>query len=93
MGHEEFLAWEPNSHMAFRFNASSTSALAAFAEDYRIEPTAPGVPPYVGRGEPAGWPRAAVVAVDRSVDERGVSPFLANLRRYTDERFAATRHT
>jgi hypothetical protein len=28
--------------MAFRFNESSTSALAAFAEDYRIEPTAHG---------------------------------------------------
>ena len=42
VGDEEFLAWEPGAHLAFRFNASSTSALEAFLEDYRIEPTATG---------------------------------------------------
>ncbi len=42
VGDEEFLAWEPGRHLAFRFNASSTSALSAFLEDYRIEPTATG---------------------------------------------------
>ena len=29
VGDEEFLAWEPGAHLAFRFNASSTSALEA----------------------------------------------------------------
>src|ERR1700738_2628366 len=37
VGAEEFLAWEPFSHMAFRFNECSTRAVAAFAEDYRVE--------------------------------------------------------
>lgn len=37
VGNEEFLAWEPFSHMAFRFNECSTRSVAAFAEDYRVE--------------------------------------------------------
>jgi hypothetical protein len=41
-GDEEFLAWEPHSHMGFRFNNASTGSIAAFAEDYRITPTAGG---------------------------------------------------
>ncbi|BCI89202.1 hypothetical protein NIIDMKKI_44080 [Mycobacterium kansasii] len=34
---EEFLVWEPVHRMAFRFNECSTQAVAAFAEDYRVE--------------------------------------------------------
>ena len=36
------MAWEPHSHMAFRFNHASTRSIAAFAEDYRVVPTAAG---------------------------------------------------
>ncbi len=36
------MAWEPHSHMAFRFNQASTGSIAAFAEDYRIVPTTTG---------------------------------------------------
>jgi carbon monoxide dehydrogenase subunit G len=39
-GDEEYLAWEPHVHMAFRFNEASSGIIAAFAEDYRLEPTA-----------------------------------------------------
>jgi hypothetical protein len=42
VGDEEFLAWKPFSHMAFRFNEASTGSIAAFGEDYRIVPTATG---------------------------------------------------
>ena len=41
-GDEEFLAWEPHSHMAFRFNESTSNTIAAFAEDYRVVETAEG---------------------------------------------------
>jgi carbon monoxide dehydrogenase subunit G len=41
-GDEEYLAWEPHVHMAFRFNEASSGSIAAFAEDYRLEPTAAG---------------------------------------------------
>ena len=44
----EFLAWEPHSHMAFRFNECSMSALAVFAEEYRVEVT-PGGADWPGR--------------------------------------------
>src|SRR3981081_3512650 len=40
VGDEEFLAWEPFTRMAFRFNECSSRGhycLAAFAEDYRVE--------------------------------------------------------
>lgn len=36
-GYEEFLAWEPNKHMAFRFNQCSKDNVTAFLEDYRVE--------------------------------------------------------
>ena len=42
VGDEEYLAWDPFSHMAFRFNEASTRSIAAFAEDYRVVPTAGG---------------------------------------------------
>jgi len=37
VGDEEYLVWEPFTRMAFRFNKCSTKAVAAFAEDYRVE--------------------------------------------------------
>ncbi|HQQ62397.1 MAG TPA: SRPBCC family protein [Pseudomonadales bacterium] len=37
IGHEEFLAWEPYTHMAFRFNqVNQKNAIGAFAEDYFV---------------------------------------------------------
>ncbi len=36
VGHEEFIAWEPGTRMAFRFNEASRDAIAAFAEDYQV---------------------------------------------------------
>jgi hypothetical protein len=41
-GDEEYLPWEPYVHMAFRFNEASGGSIAAFAADYRLEPTAAG---------------------------------------------------
>jgi uncharacterized protein YndB with AHSA1/START domain len=42
VGDEEYLIWEPFSRMTFRFNNCSTKAVAAFAEDYRVEATPGG---------------------------------------------------
>lgn len=42
VGEEEFLAWEPERHIAFRFNACSTKAIKAFVETYDIAPTNDG---------------------------------------------------
>ncbi|MBB5160447.1 hypothetical protein HNP02_000375 [Mycobacterium sp. AZCC_0083] len=51
VGDEEFIAWEPFSHMAFRFNQSTSNALSAFAEDYRVVPNRRRLPSDLGDGD------------------------------------------
>jgi carbon monoxide dehydrogenase subunit G len=91
VGDEEFLAWEPFSRMAFRFNECSTRAVAAFAEDYRVE-TIPGGCrlTWTMAQKPAGPARMAMVVV-RPVLNLMLRRFLGNLRAYTDRRFAPAR--
>ena len=91
VAYEEFLAWEPGRHMVFRFNECSMRAVAAFAEDYRVEP-APG-------GCRLTWTMAwktsgrsrRLMAATGPVMNLTLRWFLANLRRYTDTRFARAR--
>lgn len=91
VGHEEFLAWEPNSRMAFRFNESSTSALAAFAEDYRIEPTAHGCRLTWALANRLAGPARLSAPLTGPLMNLAFRRFLTNLRRYTDKRFSTTR--
>ena len=72
----EFLAWEPHSHMAFRFNHASTRSIAAFAEDYRVVPTAAG--------------RNLTWVLGGPVMARMFPRFLHNLRAFADKRYATT---
>ncbi|OBF07603.1 hypothetical protein A5730_12280 [Mycobacterium sp. ACS4054] len=91
VGNEEFLAWEPFSHMAFRFNECSTQAVAAFAEDYRVEVTPGGCRlTWTMAQKPAGPARLAMYAVGPLLN-LGLRRFLRNLRSYTDARYSATR--
>ncbi len=90
-GHEEFLAWEPYSHMAFRFNEASTGSVAAFAEDYRVVPTAGGCHlTWVMAMKPNGL--AARIGMRSGTPVMGwlFQRFLYNLRRYSDDRFAVS---
>ncbi|MGZ8178129.1 SRPBCC family protein [Williamsia sp. SKLECPSW1] len=41
-GYEKFLVWERGERLVFRFDATSSSMLTAFLEDYRIERTSTG---------------------------------------------------
>ena len=50
---KSILAWDPFSHMAFRFNEASTGSIAAFAEDYRVVPTRRRLSSDVGDGDEA----------------------------------------
>ena len=85
----EFLAWEPYSHMAFRFNEASTGSIAAFAEDYRIVPTASGCHlTWVMAMKPKGVAARLGMTLGRPVMARTFQKFLYNLRDYTNERFA-----
>lgn len=90
VGNEEFLAWEPFSHMAFRFNECSTQAVAAFAEDYRVEVIPGGCRlTWTVAQQPAGPARLAMYVVGPLLN-LGLRRFLRNLRNYTDTRFAET---
>jgi hypothetical protein len=88
IGDEEFLAWEPGRHMAFRFNASSTSALAVFVEDYRIEATAQGCRLTWTLANRLTGPAKLFSPVSGPLMNLAFRRFLTNLRRYTDKRFA-----
>ena len=89
IGDEEFLAWEPHSHMAFRFNEASTGSIAAFAEDYRIVPTATGCNlTWVMAMKPKGVVARLGMSLGRPVMARMFQKFLYNLRDYTNKRFA-----
>jgi carbon monoxide dehydrogenase subunit G len=88
VGDEEFLAWEPFSHMAFRFNEASTGSIAAFAEDYRLVPTEGGSHlTWVMAMKPNGLAARLGMSLGRPVMGWMFQRFLHNLRRYTDERF------
>jgi carbon monoxide dehydrogenase subunit G len=90
-GDEEFLAWEPFTRMAFRFNECSTKAVAAFAEDYLVEVIPGGCRlTWTMAQQPAGPARLAMVFTGPLLN-LGLRRFLSNLRRYTDRRFAATQ--
>ena len=87
-GDEEYLIWEPFSRMAFRFNECSTKAVAAFAEDYRIEVIPGGCRlTWTLAQRPAG-PAKLVMPVVKPLLNLVFRRFLTNLRRYTDKRFA-----
>jgi carbon monoxide dehydrogenase subunit G len=87
VGAEEFLVWEPGTRMAFRFNESSTKAVAAFAERYDIVPTAQGCRLTWTLAQRLAGPSRFTAAPSRPVLDLAFRRFLRNLRRYTDERF------
>lgn len=88
VGDEEFLAWEPFRHMAFRFNEASTSSIAAFAEDYRVVETPGGCHlTWVMAMKPNGTAARLGMSLGRPVMAWLFQRFLHNLRRYTDQRF------
>ena len=88
---EEFVAWEPFTRMAFRFNECSTKAVAAFAEDYLVEVIPGGCRvTWTMAQKPAGAARLAMVVVGPLLN-LGLRRFLKNLRRYTDTRYSVTR--
>jgi carbon monoxide dehydrogenase subunit G len=91
VGDEEFLVWKQLHRMAFRFNECSTRAVAAFAEDYRVEAIPGGCRlTWTLAQKPAG-PAKLAMLVARPLLNLALRRFLTNLRRYSDKRFAATR--
>ncbi|KUH66776.1 polyketide cyclase [Mycolicibacterium novocastrense] len=90
VGDEEFVAWEPYSHMAFRFNEASTGSIAAFAEDYRVVPTPQGCHlTWVMAMKPNGAAARIGMTLGKPVMGRLFQKFLYNLRDYAANRFGA----
>jgi|SRR6185312_5581012 len=84
VGNEEFLAWEPFTHMAFRFNERSTKSVAAFAEDYLVEVIPGGCRlTWTMAQKPAGAAKLAMVVVGPLLN-LALRRYLRNLRNYTD---------
>jgi uncharacterized protein YndB with AHSA1/START domain len=88
VGDEEYLVWEPFSRMAFRFNNCSTKAVAAFAEDYRVEIIPGGSRMTWTLAQKPKGPAKLAMFLFAPLLNLGFRRFLANLRRYTDNRFA-----
>jgi carbon monoxide dehydrogenase subunit G len=88
VGDEEFIAWDPYSHMAFRFNQSTSNAISAFAEDYRVVETAEGCHlTWVMAMKPSGVAGKLGMTTGQPVMGWLFQRFLHNPRRYTDARF------
>ncbi|MGE2689913.1 SRPBCC family protein [Mycolicibacterium pulveris] len=88
VGDEEFLAWQPYSHMAFRFNQASTGSIAAFAEDYRVVKTPRGCHlTWVMAMKPNGVAARIGMTLGRPVMGWMFQKFLYNLRDYADKRY------
>ncbi|WP_396905984.1 SRPBCC family protein [Mycolicibacterium phlei] len=88
VGAEEFLAWEPYSHMAFRFNEASSGSIAAFAEDYRVVRTPRGCHlTWVMAMKPRGIAARIGMTLGTPVMGWLFQKFLFNLRDYAVKRF------
>ncbi|MFC7674089.1 SRPBCC family protein [Mycolicibacterium sp. GCM10028919] len=84
---EEFIVWDADSHLVFRFNQCSNPRVRASAEEYRIEPTSRGCRlTWTVAQDPsdASWFTRFVA---RRVMNRTYRQALVNLRTYTDRRF------
>jgi hypothetical protein len=82
------VSWEPFTRMAFRFNECSSRAVAAFAEDYRVQAIPGGCRmTWTLAQKPAG-PAKLAMFVARPLLNLAFRRFLTNLRHYTDNRLA-----
>lgn len=83
VGDEEFLAWEPGEHLAFRFNSCSTPAVGAFLEDYRIEPVATGSRLTWALGQELAGPSRIFSPLTKPLTNAMFRRFLRNLQTLT----------
>lgn len=90
VGNEEYLAWEPLHRMAFRFNECSTKAVAAFAEDYRVQAIPGGCRLTWTMAQRARGPARLAMVVTGPLLNLALRRFLRNLRRYTDSRYSTS---
>jgi Polyketide cyclase / dehydrase and lipid transport len=87
---DEVIAWHPQVHLAFRVKASSVPTGGASVEELRIEPTPQGcLLTWTLAHDPKDPPLVARLFTKRVMTMK-YREYLAELRRYTDQRFGMT---
>jgi hypothetical protein len=93
VGDEEYLVWEPFTRMAFRFNECSTKGRFRVRRGLSGASDPRRLPDDVDAGAAAGRTGQAGHAGRKPLLNLAFRRFLANLRRYTDIRFATSPQT
>ena len=87
---DEVLAWHPQSHLAFRVNATSTETEGASVEEFRIEPTPQGCRlTWTLAHDPKNPPLLAKLVAGRVMNWK-YRQYLDKLRSYTVTRFGVS---
>ena len=87
---DEVIAWHPQTHMAFRVNATSAETEGASVEEMRIEPTPQGCRlTWTLAHDPKSPPLLARVVAPRVLNSK-YRQYLRKLRSYTDRRFGVS---
>ncbi len=89
VGAEEFIAWEADRLLAFRFDEASERRIRAFAERYDVVATDDGCRLTWTLALEVGGVARFTLAPSKPLLGATFRWFLRNLRRYTDERFGA----
>lgn len=89
VGAEEFIAWEEHSLIAFRFNEASEKRVRAFAERYDVVPTEAGCNLTWTLALEVTGVASLTLPPSQPLLNLGFRKFLKNLRKYTDQRYAA----
>ncbi len=84
---EEFIAWTPHSHLAFRFNECNSQRVRAAAEEYRIEPIPGGCRLTWTMAQYPLTKSRLTTMLARRVMNRACLRALVSLRHYTDRGF------
>jgi len=87
---DEVVAWHPEVHLAFRVTASTLADEGASVEEYRIEPTPQGCRLTWTLAHDPKNPPLLVRIIAKRVMRSKYREYLANLRKYTDQRFGMT---
>ena len=87
IGYEEFLAWEPNTHMAFRFNqVNKNNAIASFGENYDVTDLGNGLVKLVWTvGMAPAGPGAFMMKFTKGLTAWGLQWTLNGLKKYMEK--------
>lgn len=88
-GYEEFIEWEPDRQMSFRFNEATVNGVRAFAERYTLEPLTPRQTrvTWIMAMAPKGV-STLIVPVGQPVMQRAFGRMLRGLKKLVEAEYA-----